>query len=34
MKNQFKGGEIIADFAAYPDAEILNHMYLDKLRAI
>jgi beta,beta-carotene 9',10'-dioxygenase len=26
-------GEIIADFAAYPDANILNHMYLDKLRA-
>jgi beta,beta-carotene 9',10'-dioxygenase len=26
-------GEIIADFAAYPDADILNHMYLDKLRS-
>jgi beta,beta-carotene 9',10'-dioxygenase len=28
-----RDGEIIADFAAYPDADILNHMYLDKLRA-
>jgi beta,beta-carotene 9',10'-dioxygenase len=28
-----RDGEIIADFAAYPDANILNHMYLDKLRA-
>jgi beta,beta-carotene 9',10'-dioxygenase len=26
-------GEIIADFAAYPDANILDRMYLDKLRA-
>jgi beta,beta-carotene 9',10'-dioxygenase len=28
-----RDGEIVADFAAYPDANILDQLYLDKLRA-